>query len=105
MSARHPMPWTVERGNGPREWCASPDANGDLVAPVYDEQTGREIVDAVHGRERLIGEIAAAAEIIRDYMGAYPGCWIRTSGWSATATRTRTPSSARGDERTRREHF
>lgn len=73
------------------DW-ASRDANGEPVvitdsgAYPPDPDTCREIVAAVNDHKRLLGEIAAAAEIICGYMGECPGMlepheWLERNGY------------------------
>ena len=71
MSARHPTPWRAE-GQGIHdrlrsEYWSVIDSNGFFVAEGLDEQTAREIVDAVNARDRLAILVGRLADNLERY--------------------------------------
>lgn len=74
MSAEHPLPWRFEAEDRFEDWPIR-DANGEPVVVTDsgfyppDNETAREIVEAVNSRERLLRLLRRVARILPPLYG------------------------------------
>ena len=89
MSKEHPTPWKLDINDADEP---IKDANGERVFATDDgflgpdDDTIREIVDAVNERDRLRAEVAAAGELLQMWLCEAPGeqdtvAWLKRNGF------------------------